>query len=272
MGKPYTSTAQVLTPNGWATAGGGGVSDGDKGDITVSASGATWTIDNDAVTYAKMQNVSATDMVLGRSSGGAGDVQEIACTAAGRALLDDADAAAQRVTLALQFATTNRSTLRSPLPASTTQLGASGTAMWCYVGYLPAGLVIKRVGVGKGTAGAGAQTAEVCVATGTGPPAFANQTLTKVWANGTLEALTGANAIVRNTVDNAVALPADAHVWLGFRQAMATTQATLNVLQKDFGEGCLMTTAASGALTGAGPWVGVPVAFNGVGPDIRGYL
>lgn len=56
---------------------------------------------DNAVTYAKLQNVSATDRLLGRSSAGAGDVEEIACTAAGRALLDDADAAAQRTTLGL---------------------------------------------------------------------------------------------------------------------------------------------------------------------------
>jgi hypothetical protein len=93
--KDSTGTETVLG------AGGGGVSDGDKGDITVSGSGATWTIDNDAVTYAKMQNVSATDRLLGRSTAGAGDVEEIACTAAGRALIDDANAAAQRATLGL---------------------------------------------------------------------------------------------------------------------------------------------------------------------------
>jgi hypothetical protein len=71
------------------------------GDVTASANNNATTIANDAVTYAKMQNVSATDKVLGRASAGSGDVEEIACTAAGRALLDDADASAQRTTLGL---------------------------------------------------------------------------------------------------------------------------------------------------------------------------
>jgi hypothetical protein len=54
-----------------------------------------------AVTYAKIQQTSGTDLLLGRSTAGAGNVEEITCTSAGRALLDDADAATQRTTLGL---------------------------------------------------------------------------------------------------------------------------------------------------------------------------
>lgn len=53
------------------------------------------------ITYAKIQNVSATDKILGRSTAGAGSVEEIACTSVGRALIDDATVGDQRTTLGL---------------------------------------------------------------------------------------------------------------------------------------------------------------------------
>lgn len=53
------------------------VPNGDKGDITTSANGATWTIDNSVVNYAKIQNISATQKVLGRNTAGAGVAEEV---------------------------------------------------------------------------------------------------------------------------------------------------------------------------------------------------
>ena len=54
-----------------------------------------------AIAFSKLANVSATDRLLGRSTAGAGAIEEVVCTAAGRALIDDVDAAAQRTTLGL---------------------------------------------------------------------------------------------------------------------------------------------------------------------------
>lgn len=78
----------------------GGVTDGDKGDILVSGLGSTWSIKGQVVEFGNIQDVQA-DVLLGRADIGTGPVTEITCTAAGRALLDDVNAAAQRTTLGL---------------------------------------------------------------------------------------------------------------------------------------------------------------------------
>ena len=89
-----TDTGQLFVKkdNGSVASIAGGISDGDKGDVTVSNSGATFTIDNDAVTYAKIQNVSATNRILGRDSSGAGVIEEIT-PASLRTMLNVADGA-----------------------------------------------------------------------------------------------------------------------------------------------------------------------------------
>lgn len=63
---------------GTGASGGGSLTDGDYGDVTVSGSGAAIAIDANVVTYAKMQDVSAASKLIGRgAAAGAGDPQEI---------------------------------------------------------------------------------------------------------------------------------------------------------------------------------------------------
>jgi len=99
-GQGYTLQAMTADVLGGAKLGGSlqinsevlNVNNADMNDITVSGTGADvgkiWTIDNDVVTYAKIQNVSAQWRVLGRSSSGAGDVEEITMEGTGQVVGD----------------------------------------------------------------------------------------------------------------------------------------------------------------------------------------
>lgn len=76
-------TTKLIIPDStasWQAIGGvtsSAVTDGDKGDITVSGSGATWTIDNGVVTLAKLVNATAQYKMLQRTSTGAGSFEEV---------------------------------------------------------------------------------------------------------------------------------------------------------------------------------------------------
>ena len=72
-----TDGAGTLT---WAASG--ALTDGDKGDITVSNSGATFTIDNDVITLAKLAHMP-TARVIGRTTAGNGSPELLTISGTG---------------------------------------------------------------------------------------------------------------------------------------------------------------------------------------------
>ncbi len=66
----------ALSPTGVLSSNIIGISDGDKTGITVTSSGSVWTVNNNTITFAKMQNI-ATNSILGRSTAGTGQVEAL---------------------------------------------------------------------------------------------------------------------------------------------------------------------------------------------------
>lgn len=90
---------------GAGVGGGGGLADGDYGDITVGGTGTTLTVDAGAITLAKMADM-ATASLLGRTTAGAG-APEVLSAAQATALLDAFTSALKGLVPASGGGTTN---------------------------------------------------------------------------------------------------------------------------------------------------------------------
>lgn len=115
-------------------------------DGITDASISTAKIIGQAVTYAKLQFASATNVLLGRSTAGSGVIEEIPLTSAGRALIDDADATAQRATLGLGTMATATAADYLPLAggAITGNVTSSGTIVTSGVFTAQANITARR--------------------------------------------------------------------------------------------------------------------------------
>ncbi len=93
----HATATQITKLDGIAAGANAYVHPNHSGDVTSVADGAQ-TIATAVVTLAKMANL-VQDKIIGRATASTGVPEAIDCTAAGRALLDDANAAAQLATL-----------------------------------------------------------------------------------------------------------------------------------------------------------------------------
>lgn len=131
-----TTTSGVLTAGAFGTGANQFCQGNDSrlSDTRTPTDGTVTTakIVNSNVTYAKIQNVSAADRLLGRSTAGAGVVEEITCTADARAILAAANVYAARAWVC--FDGTASSNLSGTYSQSGTTVTVTATAHGLVVG------------------------------------------------------------------------------------------------------------------------------------------
>lgn len=150
------STAFVKAAIAAATGGGGSLTDGDKGDITVSGTGTAWTIDAGVVTAAKMVSIAANSLI-GNNTGSA--ASRVALTASQVKSMLALDQVNNTTDLAkpLSTASTNALALKAPLaspaltgtPTAPTAVAATNTTQLATTAFVQT-LIANLVGGAPG--------------------------------------------------------------------------------------------------------------------------
>jgi hypothetical protein len=228
-----TTTGEVKVRSAGVTqvvgGGGGGVSDGDKGDISVSGAGATWTIDAGAVSLAKLADI-ATDSFLGRDTAGTG-VPEVLTAAQARGILNVADGATANASDAsLRDRATHTGTQSAATITGLAAVATSGSAADLTAGVLPAA---RFDDTAHGSRAGGALHA---VATGSVAGFMAAADKTK------LDAITGTN-----TGDQTITLTGDVTgTGTGSLAATVAANAVTNAKLADVATGTIKGRATAG--------------------------
>lgn len=131
-------------------------------------------------------------------------------------------------------------------------------AYFVYLGRLTRQVTALRVLFHVSTGGASTQVGEVGVFSSPTSPNRLGQTLTKIVADGTLDDLTGTGVKGNTAVFSAASstIPAQTHLWAGYRVDMASTEPTVYGLTADMSYGQILSTAAATAFTSGTTYTG----------------
>lgn len=155
--------------------------------------------------------------------------------------------------------------------AASTFLTVSGTAYCVYVGRTTRPYTAAFVECHLTDLGAGTQVAELGIFSSPLAPNRGNQTLSKLVATGTVDTLTSAQGVKRNTASFAFAIGSGTHLWAVMRVVMATTQPSFIGLAADMSQGHILVLTGASALTGIATIAGVTVSATQqtIAPDLR---
>lgn len=149
----------------------------------------------------------------------------------------------------------------SQLPSIAGAVTTASTAYFVYVGQVQSAITVNRVECFVTSVGAGTQTAEIGLFSSPSAPNRAGQTLTKIVATGTVDALTSAG-LRRNTTAFAQSVSAGVHLWAGIRISMVTTQPQLYGLTADISDGQILSTASATAFTSGTTYSGALITAS----------